>query len=124
MDKRKFNFKLFTRLVRYVKPYKVNFLFVSFAAVLISFFSIFNQYLLKIAVDDFITPKDYEGLVTIISIMLGVLLFQVTFQGHIIEQIQMIKKIIENGFAYEKNGSGMFFINDVVVRNNDGVSRN
>ena len=80
MDKRKFNFKLFTRLVRYVKPYKLNFLFVSFAAVLISFFSIFNQYLLKIAVDDFITPKDYEGLVTIISIMLGVLLFQVTFQ--------------------------------------------
>ena len=80
MDKRKFNFKLFTRLVRYVKPYKVNFLFVSFAAVLISFFSIFNQYLLKIAVDDFITPKDYKGLVTIISIMLGILLFQVTFQ--------------------------------------------
>ena len=80
MDKRKFNFKLFTRLVRYVKPYKLNFLFVSFAAVLISFFSIFNQYLLKIAVDDFITPKDYEVLVTIISIMLGILLFQVTFQ--------------------------------------------
>ena len=69
MDKRKFNFKLFTRLVRYVKPYKLNFLFVSFAAVLISFFSIFNQYLLKIAVDDFITPKDYEGLVTIISVL-------------------------------------------------------
>ena len=80
MDKRKFNFKLFTRLVRYVEPYKLNFLFVSFAAVLISFFSIFNQYLLKIAVDDFITPKDYEGLVTIISIMLVILLFQVTFQ--------------------------------------------
>ena len=80
MDKSKFNFKLFTRLIRYVKPYKVNFLFVSFAAVLISFFSIFNQYLLKIAVDDFITPKNYEGLVTIISIMLGILLFQVTFQ--------------------------------------------
>ena len=80
MDKKKFNFKLFTRLVRYVKPYKTNFVFVSFAAVLISFFSIFNQYLLKIAVDDFITPKDYSGLVTIISIMIGVLLFQVIFQ--------------------------------------------
>ena len=80
MDKKKFNFKLFSRLVRYVKPYKTNFVFVSFAAVLISFFSIFNQYLLKIAVDDFITPKDYSGLVTIISIMIGVLLFQVIFQ--------------------------------------------
>ena len=80
MNKKKFNFKLFARLVRYVKPYKTNFVFVSFAAVLISFFSIFNQYLLKIAVDDFITPKDYSGLVTIISIMIGVLLFQVIFQ--------------------------------------------
>jgi subfamily B ATP-binding cassette protein MsbA len=80
VDKKKFNFKLFARLVRYVKPYKTNFVFVSFAAVLISFFSIFNQYLLKIAVDDFITPKDYSGLVTIISIMIGVLLFQVIFQ--------------------------------------------
>ena len=80
MDKRKFNFNLFARLIRYVKPYKFNFIFVSFAAVLISFFSILNQYLLKIAVDDFITPKNYEGLVYIISIMIGVLLFQVTFQ--------------------------------------------
>jgi len=80
VDKRKFNFKLFARLIRYVKPYKFNFIFVSFAAVLISFFSILNQYLLKIAVDDFITPKNYEGLVNIISIMIGVLLFQVTFQ--------------------------------------------
>jgi len=80
VDKRKFNFKLFARLIRYVKPYKFNFIFVSFAAVLISFFSILNQYLLKIAVDDFITPKNYEGLVNIISIMIGVLLFQVMFQ--------------------------------------------
>ena len=80
MDKKKFNFKLFARLIKYVRPYKTNFVFVSFAAVLISFFSIFNQYLLKIAVDDFITPKDYSGLVTIISIMIGVLLFQVMFQ--------------------------------------------
>ena len=31
-----------------------------------------------------------------------------TATGHIIEQIQMIKKIIENGFAYEKNGSVYF----------------
>ena len=30
-----------------------------------------------------------------------------TATGHIIEQIQMIK-IIENGFAYEKNGSVYF----------------
>ena len=35
--------------------------------------------------------------------------------GHIIEQIEMIKKIIDNGFAYEVNGSVYF---DVVRYNN------
>ena len=80
MDKRKFNFKLFTRLIKNVEPYNTNFIFVSFAAILISFFSILNQYLLKIAVDDYITLKNYQGLITIISIMVGVLLFQVLFQ--------------------------------------------
>ena len=80
MDKRKFNFKLFARLVRYVSPYKFNFIFVSISAILISFFSILNQYLLKIAVDDFITLKNYDGLFAIISIMIGVLILQVIFQ--------------------------------------------
>ena len=31
-----------------------------------------------------------------------------TATGHIIEQIEMIQKIINNGFAYEKNGSVYF----------------
>ena len=77
---KKFNFKLFKRLLNYVKPYKINFIFLTVAAILISVFSILNQYLLKIAVDTYITPKDYEGLILIISLMFGVLIFQVTFQ--------------------------------------------
>ena len=79
-DNKKFNFKLFARLLNYVLPYKINFAFLSIAAILISVFSILNQYLLKEAVDKYITPKDYEGLIFIISVMLGVLLFQVIFQ--------------------------------------------
>ncbi len=39
-----------------------------------------------------------------------------TATGHIIEQIEVIKKIIDNGYAYEKNGSVYF---DVVKFNND-----
>ena len=80
MDKKKFNFKLFSRLIQNVGPYKMNFIFVSLAAVLISFFSILNQYLLKIAVDDYITLKNFHGLTVIISLMVGVLIFQVLFQ--------------------------------------------
>ena len=31
--------------------------------------------------------------------------------GHIIEQIEMVKKILENGFAYEINGSVYLDVN-------------
>ena len=76
----KFNIKLFFRLLEYVKPYKPNFIFVTIAAILISVFSILSQYLLKIGVDDYITLKNYSGLVYIISLMFAVLIFQVIFQ--------------------------------------------
>jgi subfamily B ATP-binding cassette protein MsbA len=76
----KFNIKLFFRLLEFVKPYKPNFIFVTIAAILISFFSILSQYLLKIVVDDYITLKNYSGLVYIISLMFAVLIFQVIFQ--------------------------------------------
>ncbi|MBL6591301.1 MAG: ABC transporter ATP-binding protein [Flavobacteriaceae bacterium] len=79
-ENKKFNIKLFRRLLKYVYPYKINFIFLITAAISISFFSIVNQYLLKIAVDKYITPKDYEGLIFIISLMFGVLLFKVSFQ--------------------------------------------
>ena len=76
----KFNIKLFFRLLEFVKPYKPNFIFVTIAAILISVFSILSQYLLKIGVDDYITLKNYSGLIYIISLMFAVLIFQVIFQ--------------------------------------------
>ena len=76
----KFNIKLFFRLLEFVKPYKPNFIFVTIAAILISVFSILSQYLLKIGIDDYITLKNYSGLVYIISLMFAVLIFQVIFQ--------------------------------------------
>tara|TARA_B100000963_G_scaffold128673_1_gene112278 strand:- start:14197 stop:15963 length:1767 start_codon:yes stop_codon:yes gene_type:complete len=78
--KKNFNLKLLNRLIGFTKPYKLNFIFVSFSAIVISFFSILNQYFLKIAVDEYITPKDYKGLLTVIALMLSVLCFQVIFQ--------------------------------------------
>ena len=78
--KKNFNLKLLNRLIGFTKPYKFNFIFVSFSAIIISFLSILNQYFLKIAVDEYITPKDYKGLLIIIVLMLSVLCFQVIFQ--------------------------------------------
>ncbi len=78
--KKNFNLKLFKRLLGFTKPYKLNFIFVSFSAIIISIFSILNQYFLKIAVDEYISPKDYNGLLYLIVIMILILCFQVTFQ--------------------------------------------
>ena len=78
--KKNFNLKLLNRLIGFTKPYKFNFIFVSFSAIIISFLSILNQYFLKIAVDEYITPKDYKGLLIVIVLMLSVLFFQVIFQ--------------------------------------------
>tara|TARA_B100000900_G_scaffold99256_2_gene82027 strand:- start:4934 stop:6658 length:1725 start_codon:yes stop_codon:yes gene_type:complete len=66
--------------MRYVKPYRFTFLFVLIAAILLSVFSTLNPYLLKITVDDYITLKDYDGMLVFISIMTAVLFLEVFFQ--------------------------------------------
>ena len=71
---------LFKRLMRYVRPYRFTFIFVLTAAILLSAFSTLNPYLLKITVDDYITLKDYDGMLIFIGIMTGVLFLEVFFQ--------------------------------------------
>ena len=71
---------LFKRLMQYVRPYRFTFVFVLTAAILLSIFSTLNPYLLKITVDDYITLKDYDGMLVFIGIMIGVLFLEVFFQ--------------------------------------------
>ena len=71
---------LFRRLMQYVRPYRFTFVFVLTAAILLSVFSTLNPYLLKITVDDYITLKDYDGMLVFIGIMTGVLFLEVFFQ--------------------------------------------
>ena len=47
-----------------------------------------------------------------------------TATGHIIEQIEMIKKIINNGFAYEKNGSVYFDLKEFNSKYKYGILSN
>ena len=71
---------LFRRLMQYVRPYRFTFVFVLTAAILLSVFSTLNPYLLKITVDNYITLKDYDGMLVFIGIMTGVLFLEVFFQ--------------------------------------------
>ncbi len=74
-----FDINLFNKLLIFVKPYNISFYGVLLSAIIISLLSTLTPYLLKIVVDDYILPKNYDGMQTIIMIMVGVLFLEVFF---------------------------------------------
>ena len=70
----------FRQLSHFVKPYRGVFIAVTLFAVLSSIFSTAQPYLIKVAIDNYITPKDYEGLVRIVYILIALLCAEVTMQ--------------------------------------------
>lgn len=75
-----FDLKLFGKLMAFIKPFKATYYFVMFAAILLSVSSTLTPYLLKVTVDDYITPKDYTGMQLFVGLMLVTLLLEVLFQ--------------------------------------------
>lgn len=76
---KKFDFSLFSRLLKYVTKYKITFAFVAFSAVMISVFSILTPYLIKIAVDEYLANDRYEDFIVIIVLMIANLIMYVFF---------------------------------------------
>ena len=75
-----FDVQLFGKLLIFVKPYKTTYYFVMLAAILLSLFSTLTPYLLKVTVDDYIRVQNYNGMVLMMSLMLGALIMEVLFQ--------------------------------------------
>lgn len=75
-----FDFKLFRRLLAFTKPYRGVFYFVAFAAIIMSVLAVLRPYLLKLAIDNSIVPKDGEGFMKYIILMIVVLVLEVVFQ--------------------------------------------
>ena len=75
-----FDLKLFGKLMAFIKPFKATYYFVMFAAILLSVSSTLTPYLLKVTVDDYITPRDYTGMQLFVGLMLVTLLLEVLFQ--------------------------------------------
>lgn len=71
---------LFKRLLAFAKPYRITFILVLASAVLLSGFSTLSPYLLKITIDDYITLKDYDGMLLLIALMALTLVLEVVFQ--------------------------------------------
>ena len=75
-----FDISLFSKLMVFAKPYTATYYFVMVAAILLSVFSTMTPYLLKVTVDDYIRPRDYQGMVLFVSLMFGALILEVIFQ--------------------------------------------
>ncbi|MCB0457151.1 MAG: ABC transporter ATP-binding protein [Flavobacteriaceae bacterium] len=96
-----FDFKLFKRLLGYTKPYKWTFAFVAFAAIAIAALGVLSPILLEKAIDESILPKDWNGLVYYVILMIVVLMGEVLFQF---------------SFIYYANWLGQTVIRDIRVK--------
>lgn len=79
-DTYKNNSHIIKHLYRFVKPYRGVFFGVAFCSILVSLLSTAQPYLIKIAIDDYIIPKDYNGLTIITLVLAGVLFAEVSIQ--------------------------------------------
>lgn len=75
-----FDFKLFKRLLAYTRPYRLIFYFVAIAAIIMSGLAVLRPHLLELAIDHSMVPKDGDGFVQYIVLMLIVLFLEVIFQ--------------------------------------------
>ena len=125
-----FDVKLFSKLLVFVRPYNYTFYGVMFTAILISLFSTLTPYLLKVVVDDYILVKNFEGMQSIILLMILVLLLEVifmylfTFYANWLGQkvikdlrVSVFKKIIKFKMSFfDKNAVGRLVtrtVNDI-----------
>ena len=105
--------KLFKRLLGYVIVYKATFIFVAISAILISIFSTLTPYLIKIAVDDYLSLGKYDDFIYVICFMLFnlvltvVFMFLFSFYANLLGQnvvydlrVKLFKHILDFKMAY------------------------
>ena len=111
-----FDLILFRKVMRFSKPYKFIYYLLIFSAISLSIFSTISPYLLKLVIDDYIVPKNYDGFRFIIFLMFLILVFEVIFQfifiyyanwfgQKIIKDIRVVlfKKILNFKMSYFDN---------------------
>jgi len=75
-----FDFKLFKRLLSYIKRYRFQFVLTTFSVISLAILAAVRPVLLKIIIDDYILHKNSVMLLKYSLLMFGVLLFEVLFQ--------------------------------------------
>ncbi len=75
-----FDTRLFKRLLSFTKPYRGTFYFVALSAILTAVVAIGMPYLIKVAIDQHIIPREFDGFMTVIGLMVAVLMADVLLQ--------------------------------------------
>lgn len=75
-----FNISLFRRLLSYTAPYRGTFYFVAFTAIASAIISLGTPYLVKVAIDNHIVPRQPDGFMTVLLLMVVVLVLEVLLQ--------------------------------------------
>ena len=101
MKAKAFDAKLFRRILKYAKPYQWRFDGVIIFAISLSVFAAFRPFLLKEMVDNYIKPKNEQGLFFFVTIMGFVLLAEVLSQFY---------------FVYWANWLGQDIIKDIRIK--------
>ena len=101
MEAKAFDSNLFKRILKYTKPYKARFYGVIAFAVFLSVFAALRPYLLKQTVDEYMQPKDKNGLL-IYAIWMGIVLLMEVFSQFY--------------FVYWANWLGQDIIKDIRVK--------
>ena len=75
-----YDYKLFARLMRYARDYKLPFVLSVISVVSVAVFAAVRPVLLKTVIDDYIFSRNAEQLLVYVLLMFGVLIFEVLFQ--------------------------------------------
>ena len=76
-----FDIKLFKKILKFSKNFRLTYYLLLFSAIALSVFSTLQPYLLKIIIDDYIIPKDYKGLQILVLVVVLILVLEVLFQA-------------------------------------------
>lgn len=75
-----FDYSLFKRVMKYVKPYKGIFYITAFLSIFLAFLALVKPVLIQNTVDDYIKVLDNEGLWLMTMILIGILIIESIFQ--------------------------------------------
>lgn len=83
--KKKSNIEIITRLLSYLKPFKLTVAVVILMMIFVMVCNLLNPYLMKIAIDNFIVKKNLNGL-----LMLGGVMILLNFTAMIISKVRIV----------------------------------